>query len=254
MAHVVPALIKPRNLDGCVLVEPSRAYFPSHGISLDLTRKAWEPRPTTSRTEPTVSSDDLLEVATSGSRLPLERAKNYLHSRVYGNVIPSEEAEKGNERKILDRDFFLSFRSMPFLIPDPRMGIAPQCHFPPLSVAFSYPSFTSQTHFPYFPTKSWCFGQKWSEPTRIAGFPEPLGLTVGRTFAHPAFGTTRKSTACLRPQRSFVQNGNTIYQRNHQYSFTNVPRDVEIVGQGCKRSLSNAFCSVAAGSVPGQAV
>ena len=32
-------------------------------------------------------------------RLPLEKAKNYLHVQVYGYLIPSE---KSNEREILD--------------------------------------------------------------------------------------------------------------------------------------------------------
>eukprot|EP00435_Cladocopium_sp_Y103_P045644 s194_g13.t1 len=85
---------------GALAGGPSLQQLKDYEVRVLNVLKAWSLRPPhTRQLGPSVSSEEVLEISSSGARLPLEKAKNYLHVSVYGYLIPSE---KSNEREILD--------------------------------------------------------------------------------------------------------------------------------------------------------
>lgn len=90
----------PKGPLGALATGPSLQQLKDYEVGVLNVLKAWSLRPSCPRPKlGPVSEEEVLEVNSSGARLPLEKAKNYLHVQVYGYLIPSE---KSNEREILD--------------------------------------------------------------------------------------------------------------------------------------------------------
>ncbi|CAL1164996.1 unnamed protein product [Cladocopium goreaui] len=186
---------------GALAAGPSLQQLKDYEVRVLNVLKAWSLRPPCPRQlGPLVSEEEeVLEISSSGARLPLEKAKNYLHVQVYGYLIPSE---KSNEREILDfckpgfRDNEKKYDYSMFQVKSSEQGWYSELELPPVGCCSL--SLEEQTTAAAARDHSW-----WRKKEKPL-CQEHLGMVVGPVVAQKG---QAKDAAALRACRILHQMG-----------------------------------------------
>eukprot|EP00913_Durusdinium_trenchii_P003720 g3443.t1 len=101
-------VLVPANAAQCTLPArgPSLQQLKDYEDGVLRVLKGWQPRKAPLGGAETFSSDEVLVVPSTGARLPIEKAKQHLHTHVFGRLLPGET----RDREMLDRwDIVVTF-------------------------------------------------------------------------------------------------------------------------------------------------
>jgi len=157
---------------------PSLQQLKDYEVRVLHVLSTWNLRPMRKNTGSIYTADEVLEIAASGARLPMERAKNHLHTMIYGNLISTENR---SEREILDfckpgfRDNERKYGYSMFKVFEVEHGWCCELELPPVGCCSK--TLEEQT------TAVGQLSYEWWKKKKTPICKEHLGMVMGRVVA-----------------------------------------------------------------------